>query len=404
MKKTALLIVAAFMLLPGVCRAAESGNFEMVLFVTRQDSSMDWWDKVPPRFGAHVSQVDSVPKGAEFLILPAFRHFGLADDGTVDITYDLTVLAPDGEVDESAADLTGRKGRTEPGGMLRAEAVAGVSFDPEDAYGEYTIRVTAYDHVTGQQVEETRPIELRPFSLPEVDLADDEWFFFYPDNPRPAAALARLLEFDGILWREERPIWSLVWFCKIIFEKNRYLLPHMMEAFEGTTPMQKKSIILLLSVMEAPPELPDLSPALREFRDEVQAIATPNPDGTPRSGDQLDLLWGGFFATGRVKPLRRIIQAFEYFEYAGEREEPRAGDQDKQSGEGQEKVYLQAVFRTAVWSVRSNCINSPLVFHYCHYLHRHGELSEKERYALGHVLNQAVKDMEKQDEADNPGE
>jgi hypothetical protein len=103
------------------------------------------------------------------------------------------------------------------------------------------------------------------------------------------------------------------------------------------------------------------------------------------SPDVLDMLWGYFFATGDDAPIRRIVSAFNYGEYAGALKRystPGATEEDKKHAE------YEAIFRVTTWSLRSNCRKHPRVKECCDHLLHGNELNPIESRCLEFSLAQ----------------
>ena len=80
------------------------------------------------------------------------------------------------------------------------------------------------------------------------------------------------------------------------------------------------------------------------------------------SGEALDMLWGYFFASGEVAPIRRIISAFELADDFGAAERFA---ESKQTKADEDAALRDAVFQSAMWSLESNCSQHPLVLEHC---------------------------------------
>jgi len=346
---------------------AGGNSFDFMIAPTRQDPSLDWWYAVPTGFTPRITQVASVAKGEYFNIIPFFKSYGTTSNGHAHITYDVEILRPDGSIDESMQRCDGHKGEAAPPNLLAARAVLRLCFDPEDPFGEYAINITAYDHVSSQTNRQSAAIEQRAFSLEKLTEEErEELFFSYSTAPDPSRALAAFLQTEhAFLDEDNTPLWSAIWFFKTIFENNEFLIPHLLNAFPEGTLKQQKDIILVLALMNRTDELPELSGELMLFERVMKTGHIPDPYSEITTGTQLDMLWAEYFAAGRIQPIRQLTTSLNLVEHLGTLDKIKAGELDSKNPEVLRVGMLEAVFQSALWSLKSNCKQSPLIFHYC---------------------------------------
>lgn len=350
-----------------VAASAAAEPFDCMVATTRQDASMDWWYAVPTQFTPTISRVDSVAKGEYFNIIPFFKNYGTTTNGDAKITYDIEIVRPDGSIDEAMQNCDGHDGPAALPNLLASRAVLRLCFDPEDPYGKYSINVIAIDHVACQTNRQTTTVEQKEFVVEKMTKDEcDALFVQYPTAPNPARALSAFLQMKPSFFNEDNePVWSAIWFFKTVFGNNEFLIPHLLQAFPDGTLKQQKDTILVLSLMNRMEELPKLSSELQIFARVMKAGRIPDPYGEITSGKQLDMLWAEYFATGRVQPIRQLLTALNLGEYAGTLDKIKAGELDPKALEVYREGMLEAVFQSALWSLRSNCKQSPLVFQYC---------------------------------------
>ena len=361
MKKTAYLLILFLVI------TASGEPFGFMITPTRQDASLDWWYAVPEGFTPKISLVSSVAKGEYFNIVPFFKNYGVTSNGEARITYDIEILRPDGSTDEAMQGCDGHTGKASPPNLIAGRAVLRVCFDPEDPYGEYTINVTAYDHVSSQTHRETVRIEQAAFAIETLSEPErEELFLHYAETPNPSRALAAFLQTEHSFFGEnQEPIWSAIWFFKTVFENNDYLIPHLLEAFSRGTPKQQKDIILVLALLSRTDELPVLPSPLKTFEQMMKAGRIPDPYSEITTGKQLDMLWAEYFATGRIKPIQQLTTSLNLVKHLGTLDKIKADELDIEDPEVYRMGMLEAVFQSALWSLRSNCESSPLLFPYC---------------------------------------
>jgi len=202
--------------------AASGEPFDFMIAPTRQDPSLDWWYAVPEGFTPQINLVSSVAKGEYFNIIPFFKNYGTTSNGQAHITYDIEILRPDGSTDESMQQCDGHKGDATPSNLLAARAVMRLCFDPEDPFGDYTINITAYDHVSNQTNRQSVTIEQKEFEIKTLSEEESEELFFrYATAPDPSLALAAFLQTEHAFLDEDRePLWSAIWFFSMKIESR----------------------------------------------------------------------------------------------------------------------------------------------------------------------------------------
>lgn len=369
--------------------------FDCMVAITRQDASMDWWYAVPAQFTPQLNLVSSVAKGEYFNIIPIFKNYAVASNGAANITYDISIVRPDGSIDEAMQNCDGHDGKATPPNLIAARALLRICFDPEDPYGEYTINVTAIDHVGSQTNRQTATVEQKEFSVEKMTEQErDALFVQYPAIPQPTHALSAFLQTEHSFFDEENePIWSAIWFFKTVFENNEFLVPHLIQAFPDGNLKQQKDTILVLSLMNRMEELPRLSGELQTFARVMTAGRIPDPYTEITTGKQLDMLWAEYFATGRVRPIRQLLTALGLREHIGTLDKIKAGELDPETLEVYRAGMLEAVFQSALWSLRSNCAQSPLVFQYCVGILDAEELEKPEQACLAMLLKAVMEEQ-----------
>jgi len=391
-----IIIAASIILFPCVPIAqTENEDFDFLLLLTQQDIEMNWWFSVPAQFRPKVSPISEVTKGEFFKILPIFNHYGTKSQNEVKITYDVEIINPDGNVDESMKNVTGFQGPAPGPYLLPSLGMLAVSFDPEDPYGEYTVNVSAYDHVKKQKAKKTRQVILKKFDINKLEGNLESWYFTYPTRPEPSLALTNFINSPRPYINDKgNPLWSTLWLYKQIYSENEFLVPHTVEFYKTkATRQQQKDIILLFHLLNKLKKLP-LNSEFDGYIKKLKKLRVPNPYEEIETGDQLDMLWAEFFATSRVKPIRQILTALNLGTHVGTLEKVKSGELTK-SPEIQKKATLEAVFQSALWSVMSNCKQSPLLFQYCMGLYESDQLNEMEKGCLGAMLRKVSEEKQK---------
>jgi hypothetical protein len=141
-----------------------NGGFSAMVIVIPQ-SQLAEFDKTDG--GARqISRVARAEPGAQLAIKLVFTGLSADSSGTGEVTYDLKVLTPDGQV-YAASDyshLAAVRGPVGDGKRVfdnRTKVVL-MSFDPQDKPGIYTIKAVARDEVAHLEVPLATTIELVP--------------------------------------------------------------------------------------------------------------------------------------------------------------------------------------------------------------------------------------------------
>ncbi|MEN8210700.1 MAG: hypothetical protein ABFR31_03210 [Thermodesulfobacteriota bacterium] len=382
----------------------EEKDFDFLLVLTQQDSEMNWWFNVPSQFGPKVSTIDNVSKGEHFKILPIYSNYGTKSENEVDITYDFEIIKPDGTVDESGKDVSGFKGPAPGPFLLPSLGMLIVSFDPEDPYGEYSINITAFDHIKKQKVKKSQKITLKKFSIKELEGSLKDWYLSYPTNPKPSFALSTFINPPRAYIDEKgHHLWSGLWLYKHIYTENMFLIPHTVEFYKTkATKQQQKDIILLFYLLNKTNELP-VGDEFKEYLTNLRKMNIPDPYAAIETGDQLDMLWAEYFATSRIKPIRQILTALNLSANVGTLEKVKSGEL-KKSNDVLKKTMLEAVFQSALWSIMSNFKQSQLLFQYCVGLYESDQLNEMEKGYLGAMIKKVSEESQKTIQQANPAD
>ncbi|MDF7799206.1 hypothetical protein P4C99_07000 [Pontiellaceae bacterium B1224] len=380
-----------------LCSAVQAEPFDCMIAVTRQDASMDWWYAVPQEYAPKVNRISTVAKDEYFRIIPIFRNYGTDSNQNARISFDVEVLRPDGTTDISLTECQGHIGSAVTATLLPAQAILNMCFDPEDPYGEYAINVSSVDHISNQTNRQHTVVELRKFSFEKLSEKEREQLFLqYATAPNPSKAASAFMQTHHSFFDEENePIWSAIWFFKTIFENNEYLIPHLMDEFPVATVKQKRDLMLVMTLMDRVEQLPRVSGELNVYLRLMKAGRIPDPYEEITTGKQLDMLWAEFFATGTIEPIRQIARSLSLVQYVGTLDKIKAGELDPETPEVFHDGMLEAVFQSALWSLKSNCQAVPLVYQYCEGILHSGELDAPAENCLALLLQSIATDPEK---------
>jgi hypothetical protein len=103
------------------------------------------------------------------------------------------------------------------------------------------------------------------------------------------------------------------------------------------------------------------------------------------SGEQMDALWCEFFAAGNYKPIEKLIRVLGYYKYMGALDKYKKST--TKSKIEKNNAIKEAIFQTAIWSLKSNCKQHDLVKNYCRYaLENDDKLDDSMKYMLAKII------------------
>ncbi len=122
-----------------------------------------------------ISRVSRAEVGAQLAIKLVFTGLDADSNGNGEVTYDLKVLTPDGQIYAGSdySHLAALRGPVGDGRRVydnRTKVVL-MSFDPQDKPGIYTVKAVARDEVSEREVPLATTIELLPVGAPKVETA-----------------------------------------------------------------------------------------------------------------------------------------------------------------------------------------------------------------------------------------
>lgn len=342
-----------------------SENEPFVIVLTRQDSQMDWWYRIPERVAPAINAVQKVTVGERLMVLPLFGFYGQTEQHESILTYDLRVLLADGTVIADAKDLKGFAGVTKTQILLAPSQRVAIVPEAKDGYGPRTVEVTVHDAVLDHHITRRATFEVVPFSSEVAKPDINKWLLNYVVETRPSDAFYYLTHLEAPFIKDEQPNWSSLSFFRHIYADNAFLIEPTIAFFDTkATEAQRADIIALFYVLDRLDDL-KLRPKERVRIGQLKELLA-LPDVTVaalETPDALDWCWGEYFATGRVEPFRRIITGFRHHGDAGTLDAIKAGKL-ADNAQNWRKASRDLTFRSALWSVSSNLQQSPLLMSY----------------------------------------
>ncbi|MDP0496406.1 MAG: hypothetical protein Q7Q73_09385 [Verrucomicrobiota bacterium JB024] len=369
--------------------------FEALFFATLQDPSLDWWTYIPPNTGPYIQSVSKLYRGQQFILLPFAVHYERDADSRYAFTYSIrqTIPAQDAVVLMSGIESDGVS--PSPFFLIPMMRYPIITMEESDPYGTYGFAFEVEDTLSGQRASKEVTFELIPWENPEP-LADQRAIsegmleFYRNHDPKWLFAAYQSPALDMV--QDHTPTGynsSSLYFFKSAFEHNKFLLPHLRAAFADNNEQQRLNTLLLLAVLGEPP-MPDevLSQTERDYQADCRTLKLPDPYGPIQTPDQLDMLWGEFFATGTYAPIEHLVTALNLKPYGDAFKKMKEEGKRPETDEERRDVRLGLTFGAAVWSLMANCRQHELVKQYCGWALEHSDQLKEGKLMLAVIMSE----------------
>jgi hypothetical protein len=373
--------------------AAPADTFDMQVVPIRHDGVPDAWSHSLPDVGPKFAIVDSVCPGEAFTLLVALR--GLGDEGHGDghVSMTLRETLPSGQPGMHEDAIPAWSGKLpRPDVLVLSQANVGLTYDDTDPLGARVLTLAATDAASGKRVERRLELALVKWSYGDAPATEQDyeaWSDDYHRAPKPAQAVRAFLEF-GELTKGKDWVYGSVGLFRTIFTDEPWLLDHLIETARTMDVGRQAKTAILLALVGHVDRVPDLYPDAEQAGKVAAAlkdVALPDPYGELTIPGQLDLLWGEFFASGRYRPVRQVVKAFEVmtggdpvalFKLSEQKEEDRL------------LMVKRMAAQSAVWSFNSNVEHHELVHQYAQWMLKNDELSDREKLFVSGALKVAA--------------
>jgi len=366
------------------------------LVISGDQNINDKWYRTLSANIPKIKTLNRVVKKQYFQILLLFKEYKTDNEKIVNIKYDLNVEKPNGGkyLEQKGLEAINQKIDDSDLVQLCNEKLK-VCFESEDKPGIYKIHVTVYDLNSNEIVTEQGQIELIEFENQryfEDDESFSDWLTYYYSKPSPEKAIDAYLYYSKSKINEHEtafvPIFS---FFLEVFNNNNFLIPHLVDLYNAQNLKTRIYIIYLLRYLDY--DSSDFFNTLKgndkKVYENILTERFPLPDDEITNAAHLDLQWGRFFASGKIKPIRRIISALDFYQY---RDSAENSKNSKKTEIDLKNAYKGAIFDAALWSLESNCKQHPLVGQYCEYILANDNLTDSVKAWLGLVLSKAYPD------------
>lgn len=392
-----MLIALSLPLFAVVTPAATPPPFDFHLVATAADPALDLWFHTPRDSTPLIPAASHVYKLQPIQLIPIFQGFQRNRQGEAEVTYDVTIFDPDGQLILQHQGLTGIEGPVpEDANLFLAARRLTLTFEADDPFGEYRIEVTARDLTRSLHRKRTVHVTLVPFGYatsPESAQEFRQWLPTYYLQPDPARALLACLRYGEF----ENPVtgqldFSQIAFFQTIFSRHPFLIDALVASYDSAPDNIRFRVLFMLAYLNYRERtfLQNLPEPEFAFFESVRLFFPPCPYATIISPQQLDMLWAEFYATGRLAPIRHIISALDLASFEGALHELGESPSDEtHDEESRRRAMREMVFPSAQWSLVNNCRQHSLVRAYCLQLLQQGDLSPSEREQLTAVLRTA---------------
>ncbi len=388
-------------------RAQPAAPFAPLLVVTTQVAHDDLFLHLHPFApeGPRYQNVVQLHRGQRAFILPLARNYGLDPRSRADLTFETEILRPDGTPDGRPLSSVLWQ-EAVPSAELTLYPATNIVFyaEPHDPAGIYRITVRVHDHLAGESRALVHAFELIDYVAPSLpaDFDPDAWFHGYYLQPSPELALPALPRFFEKLPAAKRAgaVPPLLGFYDQILRDNDWLLPAFAARLD-TAPTDEAfalSLVLGFHLRAASSPPPGLSTAHWQRLADFRGHAWPSdPDAPLLHASQLDSLWGRFFASALYAPVQRLLEPLAHTADLGASERwrqafPSASPEaapplpDLDDPATPPEIRREVLLRTALWSLRANARQHPLVRGYLEQSLRAGDLAPGTRLLIERVL------------------
>jgi hypothetical protein len=386
-------------------RAQPDQPFSPLLVVTTQVAHDDMFLHVLSGSGPGYQPVRKLYRGQRVFILPLARNYAFDALETADLTFELLVRKPDGRLDGSPLSASLWQGTVStPDLLLYPSSTVSFYAAPDDPVGDYQIVVRIHDHLAGIVSELSQTLAIEDYTAPPLpaDFDSERWFQSYYLAPSPEFALPALPLFFQKLPADKRAgaIPPLLGFYDQILSDNPWLVSAFGARLATADADEAFALSLVLGFhLRSTPTPPegldaDLWARLADFRGHAWPA---DPDAPLLQASQLDALWGRFFASALYAPLQRLLEPLSNTADLGAAERwrkalPGVENQemlplpDPEDPATPVEIRREILLRTALWTLRANARQHPLVRGYLEQTLRTGDLAPGARTLLERAL------------------
>ncbi len=367
-------ILSVLMINPAL---AKDDEFDLFIVPTL-DNQLDSWLKIPPNLQPTIHLVDRVYPNQPFALRLLFRGYTISTRKNAHITYDVQFFDPDKKpTADRGKDLLGYNGPVKsPDYIIINQQLLRVFFDKSYAAGDYEMLITATDQIANKVISKTGTITFAPFER-KGSFASFEFFHSWLQNyfRQPDAAKAT---FGVLQYLENDPKWlqeniKLLAFMNQLLNDNPWIWDHLIKAYQENASDRTDIITLMALNNHQIPELTqDFTKEQKTWLEKAKGFILPPTDGVISTAEQIEALWGVFYATGHLKPIEQVVRVLKPFALSSPPAESALPKEPEQA---------------AFWSLVNNARDIPLATNYALYLFDHGKLEPENKIQLRLALD-----------------
>ncbi|MGH8021162.1 MAG: hypothetical protein ACREIA_23360 [Opitutaceae bacterium] len=356
----------------------------------------DAWKRTIPGFGPRIAVVDRVAPGQKIDL----RVFLLDPDSDPASrwTYRLETRGPREHISGPEKELLLAEGELlMTGHVVQALQHMSIVFDEADPIGKRRVSVVATDPSTGRTLRAEAELELVTTDqlLTGAFTGGDalKWLIEYFQFPRPHE-LPAVMDAWAVHPARQKPgargidnEGALLGFFAAVWADNPWLHKRLLDELlkrEGAI-AEFWSMCLAYALRDAGGDSIAVPQAAEAKLERWRGTNWPEPEARPTRGSQLDAYWGEFFATGRLAPVRGIVDALAM--HAHVEDLRRYRESAKKRRPVPPAVLRGAVFGSAIWSLASNARQYRLVRAYAEGLLARDDLPEDVAQLLREALD-----------------
>jgi hypothetical protein len=375
------------------------------LVVTTQVAHSDLFYASLLGVGPGFHQVKTLYRGQRAYVLPFAVNYAVASDGRTDLTFELSLLKANGSADGAPLHGVLFQGKvTDPRQLFLPATLVNYYAEPGDPLGTCRLTARIQDHLGGDDITLSESFVIADYTPPSLPagLEVEPWLQTYYQNPAPELALPALAALFEQLTTSRRntALPTIIGFYDQVLNDNPWLLPAFTTRLAAAEPNEAYALSVVLgfhlrNATQAPSGCtPETWARLESFR----TYPWTNPDAAITEADQINCLWGRFFASGLYAPVSRLLEPLDAYADLGAtarfnaaQASTPAADNDAAVGpavttETPPAVFREQLLRGALWSLGDNAKRHPLVRAYLELTLLNGKLAEMPRTLLSRFL------------------
>lgn len=374
------------------------------LVVTTQVAYSDLFYASLLGVGPGFRQVKTLYRGQRAFVLPFAVNYAVASDGRTDLTFELSLLKANGAADGTPLHGVLYQGKVaDPRQLFLPATLINYYAEPADPLGLCRLTARIHDHLGGDDLTLTETIVLADYTPPPLPagLEVEPWLQGYYQSPAPELALPALAAlFDQLTTaRRNTALPTIIGFYDQVLNDNPWLLPAFTARLAAAEPNEAYalSVVLGFHLRNATQAPAGCTPEAFERIESFRTYAWTNPDAAITEADQINCLWGRFFASGLYAPVSRLLEPLDAYADLGATARFNAAQASApaadaaavaptETTETPPAVFREQLLRGALWSLGDNAKRHPLVRAYLDLTLRNGKLAEMPRTLISRFL------------------